>query len=102
MKCKIINLNRTTPKIIKSFEFQMPSLTTARSCCSALVYNDKLYVAGGYSGVYVQSVEVWDFTGSWKKIKPLNHPRADAVLIEFGGKMFGKKGIHILKNKTLD
>ena len=75
----------------------MVRLITARTRCSALVYNNKLYVAGGRSesGSYMQSVEVWDFTGSWKEIKPLNHPRADAVLIEFGGKMFGKKGIHI-------
>ena len=79
----------------------MARLITARTRCSALVYNNKLYVAGGYSGVYMRSVEVWDFTGSWKETKPLNYARADAVLIEFGGKMFGKKEIRILKNKTL-
>ncbi|PAV58488.1 hypothetical protein WR25_17095 [Diploscapter pachys] len=86
----------------RNYRREVARLITARTRCSALVYNNKLYVAGGYSGVYMRSVEVWDFTGSWKETKPLNYARADAVLIEFGGKMFGKKEIDILKNKTLD
>ena len=80
----------------------MPSLNTARACCSALVHNNKLYVAGGFSqGTYMRKVEVWDFTNKgWEEINSLNYERADAVLIEFEGKMLGKKEIDISKNKT--
>jgi len=76
----------------RNYRREVARLITARTRCAALVYNNKLYVAGGYSGVYMRSVEVWDFTGSWKETKPLNYARADAVLVEFGGKMFALGG----------
>ena len=81
----------------------MPSLNTARACCSALVHNNKLYVAGGVSegDVYTGSVERWDFlTGNWEQVQQLKHARANAVLIEYEGKMLGKEVIDISKNKT--
>jgi len=88
-------------------------LNVPRSRCSALVYKNKLYVVGGYNNAgYLDSVEACylaaadsndhhnyhhrdhlansscSLKGSWMLLRPINHPRADSVLIEFGGRMF--------------
>jgi len=76
----------------RNYRREVARLITARTRCAALVYNNRLYVAGGYSGTYMRSVEVWDFEGAWREARPLRYARADAVLIEFGGKMFAMGG----------
>jgi len=77
---------------------RLSSLMTPRKKSAALVYNNHLYVAAGYNdGVYLRTVEFCDLSKfdikkhrsiKWKYTGNLNHPRVDAVLIEFGGNMF--------------
>jgi len=66
-------------------------MNTPRSQCSALIYNNKLYIVGGYNSneKYMDTVETWDFEGRECELQKgkINYARIGGVLIEFGGKM---------------
>jgi len=75
---------------------EFPNLSIARTNCSALIFNNKLFVAGGRQGsagclASVEYLDILSAFGAWKQTRPLNFPRADGVLIEYKGFMFKKK-----------
>jgi len=79
--------------ISKDSESTLPSLNYPRYRCGALFFKGKLYVAGGFNGAFMDSVEEFDFGSGWKKIVSLIHPRAGCVLAAIGGNMLVLGGL---------
>ncbi|KAI3808691.1 hypothetical protein L1987_24649 [Smallanthus sonchifolius] len=67
-------------------------MSTMRGCPSLVVFNEKLYVLGGYDGKgMVSTIEIYDpRRGSWVFGEPMNHPRG------FSATTVAKDSIYII------
>ncbi|XP_050420387.1 kelch-like protein 2 [Adelges cooleyi] len=80
----------TNSKVWTEITEPMP---TARSSCSAAVFNNKLYVFGGFNGIPLATVEYYDFEKThWKQLDPMpiqnyymNISKIDNVVYLIGG-----------------
>ena len=65
---------------------RLPNMHEYRSDCSAIISNDKLFVAGGFNGSFcLKSVEYYDFeyNNHWVKLKDMTLPRSGLGLIYY-------------------
>jgi len=85
----IKDYNRTTNEVRQAI-----CLRHDRLNCATIIFKGHLYVVGGKNDhSVIGSAERWDFADKLEDLKPLNHPRAGFLLIEFGGKLIAMGGI---------